>query len=169
MKIRLIDDGYTQFTGLFGTVEFKDGVSVGEVAARDARQLAAVLGVAVVGGDTDLSASAEFQAAKDVPASTTNLPTLAELIERGEIEVEAAPTKQEVTVPPVYTREDLEKIADKGGIAALRAIGDPLGARANSIANLIVAIMKALAPPEPEAAPLEEGQPDSTKADATPE
>lgn len=160
MKIRLIDDGYRQFTGMFGSVEFKDGVSVGDVASSDARLLAAVVGVEVVGGDIDLSASAEFQAAKDMPASTTNLPTVAELIERGEMTSDEPQTKPEPFAQAAYTRDDLEKIADKSGIAGLRAIGDPLGVRANSIANLITAILKALDPPKPEAAPLAEGQPE---------
>lgn len=43
----------------------------------------------------------------------------------------------------VYTREDLEAVADEKGIAGLREIGDALGQKSNSVETLIDKILTA--------------------------
>lgn len=162
MKIRIVEAGYEKFTGSFGTVEFENGVSVHSVSDSEARLLAAIVTVVPEGGDTDLSASARFQAAKDVPAFVETLPTFAELIASGKMEgsdVKQEPQEAPVAESPAFTRRDLEEIADSGGIAALRSIAEPLGIRGNSVAKLIQSILVAQNP-EPQVVALPEGQPD---------
>lgn len=159
MKIRMIESGYESFSGYFGTVEFKDGVSVGNVSDVEARFFASVISVECVEDGKDPGANAQFQAALKMEATSTDLPTLAELRASGkiadEVKVEARAVAQ-----GTYTAEQLEQIADKKGIAGLREISDPLGIKGTSIAKLIEAIMEKQIGPQPEAAPLAEGQPD---------
>ena len=49
----------------------------------------------------------------------------------------------EQTSPKSLSREELEAVADDGGISGLRAIAEPLGVKSNSIDGLIDAILKA--------------------------
>jgi hypothetical protein len=63
-----------------------------------------------------------------------------------ELEALTAPTPdlEDVQEPrAVYTREELEKIADDKGIAGLREIADPMGVKDNSIMGLIKEIIQA--------------------------
>ena len=163
MKIQLIDAGYHKFTGDFGGVQFVDGVSVDDVSQTQARFFAAVMGVRSVEDGSDPGSNAQFVASLELSAVTTNLPTLAELeangIDHG-VDVQAP----QVSAPPVpvgkYTQEQLEEIADKGGMSKLREIGNQFGVKGTSIAKLIESILAKQTAPQPEAAPLAEGQPD---------
>lgn len=141
MKIKITQPGWETFTGNFGSIEFVDGVSVGEVSQTEASRVAAVVRVETTEG-------------KD--------PSMAQLI----IDTYGTPAPMETTVAaadlpqpeaPTYTADELAAIADKLGIKGLREIADPLGIKANSIAELIgriLAVSKPAAPAEPvEAAP----------------
>lgn len=158
MKIRLIGNGYEAFTGFFGTVEFKDGVSVHAVSPADARFFASITSIQDAETGEDPGDNALFERSFQLEAHAETLPTLAEL----GMTVEQAPVEQKVQAPAEekYTKERLEELADKGGIAALREIGGKLDVRGTSIAKLIDGILAAQATPEPEAQTFQEGQPD---------
>lgn len=141
MKIKITQPGWETFTGNFGSIEFADGVSVGEVSQNEASRVAAVVRVETTEG-------------KD--------PSMAQLI----IDTYSDPAPLETTIAaadlpkpevPSYTADELAAIADKLGIKGLREIADPLGIKANSIAELIGRILAVSKPAEPtvtaEAAP----------------
>lgn len=139
MKIKIVQAGWEGFTGMFGVVEFVDGVSVNEISRSEAQALAATVSVVTLDGK-DPSAAQQIIDLNDKPAeANVNLPT-------GDIE--SKPTE-------TYTKEQLEEIADKDGIKGIRMIGDSLGVRGNSIADLIAKIM-AVAGKKPEQEPVAE-------------
>lgn len=161
MKIRLVGNGYEALTGMFGDVEFKDGVSVHPVSPAQARFYASITTVENAEDGSELGDNAAFQAALNMEAVTVNLPTLAELQAQGQAaEVGQAPEVPVAQEAVAHTRESLEAVADKGGIAGLRAIAEPLGVKGTSITKLIKGILKAQAPQEPAAQTFPEGQPD---------
>lgn len=159
MKIRLIGNGYEAFTGHFGTVEFKDGVSVHDVSPADARFFASITSVEDAETGEDPGSNAQFERSFQLEARVETLPTLEEL-GMASAPAEAPKQAEAQSDAAAYTAEQLEVIADKGGIAALREIGDKLDVRGTSIAKLIEGILKAQAPAEPEAKTFPEGQSD---------
>lgn len=157
MKIRLIEAGYENMTGMFGEIEFVDGMSVHDISPVQARFLSSIVRIENIDG-TDPGENARFQSAFNMEAPSFRLPTLAELEGEGQ-PAEVGQAQPEAQVAAEYTQESLEAIADKGGIAGLREIADPLGVKGTSIAKLIEGILAAQAPAAPAAATLPEGQP----------
>lgn len=155
MKIRLVDHGYESLTGFFGDVEFKDGVSIGEVSDVKARFFAAITSVVDASDGSDPGDNAKFQHSLELKAVSSNLPTLAEIQEQNSgnaIEPEV------VAAPDVYTRQSLEAIADERGIAGLREICDKLGIKGTSIAGLIDGVIASQNKPQANPAPLASGE-----------
>lgn len=124
MKIRITEPGWQGFSGLLGSVEFLDGVSIEDVAKSEASHLAGIVAIETLDG-------------KNPSASQT-------IIDSGVIH---APVEVKVKVddPALavtdHTVESLSELADKGGIKALRAIAEPMGIKANSISELIEKVM----------------------------
>lgn len=154
MKIKLIEQGYDKFSGIFGTVMFENGVSVSEVNDSEARFLAAIMQVRCVEDDSDPGANAQFQKALRMEAINVTMPTQAQLdAMTGDSQPQEEAKGNEETVG--YTRAQLEEIADKSGIGGLREIGDMFNVKATSISKLINAILDAQAMKPVVAAPEE--------------
>lgn len=129
MKLKLTQPGYETLTGLFGYTEFKDGLSVSDVAVPDAMRLAAILQVEWEDG-TNPSAGQAYEDRKSAPAPVVD--------DMPRLDQDDAPQSPEPEAQlPRYTKTALEVIADQHGIKGLREIADPLGVTANSIAGLI--------------------------------
>lgn len=149
--IKIVQPGWEGFTGEFGMVEFKDGVSTDRVSPRQFNVLAASIGVVEVDeAGEDLGAPGiqdNMKGAAIVPA-----PVLGEL-PRATDEDKAAETKADAkaagskTVEPhevvYHTQEQLEAIAEKSGVKGLRLVADPLGVKGRSINELVKEILKA--------------------------
>jgi hypothetical protein len=148
MKIKLQD---STTNGYIGSVEFKDGVSVHPVSPRQANQFkAAISGVQIVQDDGEtvdevlnnmfpiIPRGYYEDAGLEVPSQYLTYwdGTYPKTFEP---EVEVAP--ETPTVAPasaaLYTREQLEAIADQQGIVGLREIATPLGIKGKSIVELI--------------------------------
>lgn len=157
MKIKFANPDLASFTGMYGMLEFKDGVSVNDVSEHDVRLFGAITTIEVIGDG--FTPEKSYDEIKNISAGSVTLPTLAEL------QAQAAQLVTAVMSPPegatvstpavVYTKEQLEAIADKDGIAGLRNIGDTLDVRGTSITKLIQAILDAQAKIKPEAGFLE--------------
>lgn len=170
-RIRLTRPEMAGFTSFMGTVKFENGVSVDHVAPAEQRLLAAITSVELIEDDGTVSATGDahmmaqgrgtpapivnaLQRIGDTPkddAQTTDPapePTSAPEPTLDEMEAEASAeggvaTDQEAAEPRrIYTREELEVVADNEGIRGLRKIGEPLGARNVSIAGLITEILQ---------------------------
>lgn len=155
MKIKFASPELANFTGMYGVLEFKDGVSVHDVSAHDIRLFGAITAIEVIG--EGFTPEKSYDEIKNISAVSVTLPTLAELQAQSAQLVTALMSPPEgapVSAPStLYTKEQLEAIADKEGIAGLRAIGDTLDVRGTSITKLIAAILDAQAKfkPAPEA------------------
>ncbi|WKZ86337.1 hypothetical protein N5B55_05125 [Ralstonia pickettii] len=148
MKVRLTQPGFETYTGQMGVIFFKEGLSTDDVLPIDAIRLSAVFGAEWEDG-TPANIAQRLIDEADTPAQDVNGAA------------EAAAAQSEGAAPAgeplatgnaetakTYTEEELAAIADKDGIAGLRAIGDTLNVKGNSIRGLIDAILKAAGAPK---------------------
>lgn len=151
MKIRITDPGFANLTGLFGTIEFVDGVSVESVSRAEAARLATILRIEVEGTGENPSTTQQM-----VDLHKKNLEELGikeaglRKVVPGEVQEGPEVVKQEaITAPNTsaavirselsydFTEDDLAAIADKQGIAGLRAFADKYSVNDKSVAGLI--------------------------------
>lgn len=127
MKLKLLQPGYEGFTGLLGVTFFENGVSVDSVPLREARNIA-------------ISISCQYEDGSDPnPAQglLNNMDLEAKVTAPGEFE--QPPVEKQLL--PVVTEAELEAIADKGGIKALREVAVTYGVKGTSIAEIIREIL----------------------------
>ena len=143
VRIRLINESLRGFSGVFGMYEFEDGVSE-PLIRREAERLSVITHVEFLDDAEDMWE----RKARERGVISSDVMTNVE---------DAAPKKatkkskeQSVTEPvadtigrKLYTREELESIADKDGIAGLRKIGNELSVASHSIVGLMEEIMNA--------------------------
>lgn len=122
MKIKIVGAGWAGFTGHFGTIEFKDGVSLEDVSPLEAQRLGAVVQVETLDGFNP-SVAQRIIDSRAEPMDVASTPRTEE----------AVPEK----MPMNYSAKELEEIADKGGIKALREIADQFGVRGRGISELV--------------------------------
>lgn len=130
MKLKLLQAGYENFTGLFGVTFFEDGLSVDDVPLREARNIA-------------ISILTQYEDGSDPnPAQglLNNMDLEAKVTTPGQFE----PDVVETLPVPVVTKEDLEAIADKGGIKALRETAATYNVKGTSIAEIIKEILEVI-------------------------
>lgn len=133
-KLRIVEPGWENFTGDFGTIDFVDGVSVEPVAPVYARRLANTVRVEEVNEDGSAGNNpSDSQRVIDFAA------TPAEANMNDPVESAVNP----VTIAKLYSKDELMAMADAGGIAALRPIGAGYGVKSNSIAQLVDKILTA--------------------------
>lgn len=149
MKIKLIEPGYENYTGYFGQVLFECSVSTHPVSESQARFLGSILRVAPVdengqeGAALQNAANEQFQQAMKNEAYLNDAPTQAELDARAAAEKKDEVSEEPKSVGVVYTREQLEAVADKSGIKGLREIADTLNVKGSDIKKLIKLILDA--------------------------
>lgn len=129
MKLRIIEPGWTNFTGDLGGVPFENCVSTRDVTRREAFSLSNSIRVETLEGKNP-SSSQEALDALSIPMG------VAELVVSAEVE---APKPE----PTGYTRAQLEAVADSKGIEGLREIGRTVGVSSKSINGLIDLIINA--------------------------
>ena len=141
-KLKIVEPGWAGYTGLLGRVDFVDGVSVEDVSLREAQALGGIVRIENVDTGQDVSLSQYMvdsrKAGVGAPREEPKAP----------IEVKAVVAEPEAPVVPAttYTREQLELLADTGGIKALREIAEPLGLKAAGIQDLIKKVLDHQAP-----------------------
>jgi len=138
MKLKIAEPGYDTFTGAFGLVQFENGVSVDHVSMKDAFQLSALIQMVDAETGDSISMLNGDEADRLATARVEYYPSVAEVEAQKQNAESAEPS---VEVAQAYTREELESIADKEGIAGLRKIGDALNLKGTSVAKLIDAIL----------------------------
>ena len=145
MKIKIVGAGWAGYTGHFGTIEFKDGVSVEDVSPIEAQRLGAVVQIETLEGVNPSVAQRIIDSRSEFMeiATTPRTP-------------EVVPEKK----PMPYSAKELEEIADKGGIKALREIADQYGVKGRGISELIRELGALRQPEEAQTAPAVEPQPE---------
>lgn len=167
MKIRILDPGFANMTGLLGTVEFVDGVSVEEVSSAEAARLGTILSIEIVGTGVNPSITQLM-----VDTHNKNLDELG-LTQPGLLEPQPeAPVKELAPESPSvsaedqhaapalswsFTEEELDALVKKEGIAGLRAFSEQYGINGQSIAKIVKALLEAKA----EQAPVKQVEPEA--------
>lgn len=135
--IILKEPGFEKFTGLFGTVMFSEGRSVEPVSNMEAARFGAITRCETEDGTNPSPAQTVLDRRGDkakVEQDTTKV-TEQELLAEASL---VATAKS----PLGYTREELEKIADKQGIGGLRVIANEVGVKARSVPEMIDRLME---------------------------
>jgi len=163
MKLKITEPGWEGFSGNLGIVLFENGVSVGDVSHIEANIISGNIRVVEEESGESVGALELDADMQNKPCISQNLQTMEEILAGTPVltpsevsliaELMSEPLKQ-------YSKEELEGVADKGGIAALREIGDKLEVKGTSIAKLIELILEKQAPAAPVAEMLPEGQSD---------
>jgi len=154
-RIRLTQPGYEHYSGQMGILFFEDGLSTHPVPFKDANRMSAVMICEFEDGSSCNPAQrlldtahqeAVFGRETTDKAPDDELPVSVSVEEPVLIALDQPKQDQPILRSSVvYSREDLEEIADKKGIAGLREIATPLGIKSNSITNLIEELAKATA------------------------
>lgn len=167
-KIRLCGVGMEMFTGHMGSTYFENGVSVEDVSPVQIRLLGALTTIMVLDGekeyqggsaaDTAANRSTGYETKKtwlepdELAALDAEVAKTVAPFEQGEVNVAAVQTdafKSLANTEPakpnvkVYSREELEMIADEKGLKGLREIGDVLGVKGTAIITMIETILAA--------------------------
>lgn len=132
MKLKIVEKGMETYSGYFGQIEFKDGVSVRDVTIVESNLVSALVRINWVEDGKDVGRAEITSVAFDKVAEVAP--------DRSAKPVEAEPEKAK---PMKYSREDLEAIADSKGLSGLREIGSQYGVKSTSITKLIEAILEA--------------------------
>lgn len=132
MKIRIDEVGYDKYTGLLGLVEFVDGISVNEVSVGELNRMSAIFRVVDASDDKEIGAISEY-------AKTSQIEFKVEGAE--EVVAKFVEPNEDIPSTTVYTKEQLEALADKEGITGLREIADAMNIKGTSITGLINGIL----------------------------
>lgn len=155
MKIRITDKGFANLTGLFGNVEFVDGVSVDSVSRAEAARLGTILSIEVEGtgenpSTTQLMVDIHNKNMEELGLREANLyKSVPGVVQPGpEVIDQTSITTQKTSGAVVrselnydYTQDDLAAIADREGIAGLRAFADKYSLNDKSVAGLVKKLM----------------------------
>ncbi len=136
-KLRITQTGWETFTGHLQGIMFTDGLSDDMVSPTIAMRIGSNIGI--IGVDEQEAVGLGANMVKNDKAK-------APVLESNTTEqVEIAPTDPEVITvsKEAYTRENLEAIADRDGIAGLRAIAEGYNVKGRGILELITEIIKA--------------------------
>jgi hypothetical protein len=134
-KLKIVEPGLERYTGPIGSYNFVDGLSEHPVGYMEAQRIGAAMRVE----DADeegfqVSPAANMYRVRDVPADDPEVLAFGKTVE---VDGKA------VAINERFTREQLEGIADKKGLAGLREIATRWSASARSINDMIDRIIEA--------------------------
>lgn len=152
LRVRIIEPGFEEYTGLFGAIHFEKGISSDHVGRVDLDRMAS--NIKIIAYDEKnpdaprrwVGPAADLVERRDQEAEIVTVKTMEELgiTEMPKLAQDPAKSGPNRKLPiQVHTQADLEKVADQDGVQGLRTIGDVLGVKGRSITELMVAIMKA--------------------------
>lgn len=141
MKVRIDEQGFDKYNGDIGGIEFVDGVSVHELSDREVMRLSASMRVVELESGKQQGTSVTLAESRDLEAEVVEKLPIAE--PEPVVEVQKPVVSEEVANLGKYTREGLEAIADKQGVAGLREIANNFEVKGRSIVELVDGILKA--------------------------
>ena len=159
MKIRILDPGFAGYNGLFGSVEFVDGLSE-EISGAEAARLASFLHVETEEGKNPSITQHMVETRDQNLADLGQAPALVVPVPVAPV----VPVKPESGSAPVdkstlsyeFTEEQIDELVKTQGIAGLRAFSDQYGVNGRSIAAIVKELfdLKALYNPPKQEAPV---------------
>jgi hypothetical protein len=148
--------GWEGYTGPLGTYLFKDGKSTGKIPVRAALRIGSSIECydehdrrlhpstyVIHESPSSIEATSVTYPVGDVPEAPIYTP-VTKSVEKA-AEIDTTPTREMVggQLRDIYTRAQLEAIADKKGIDGLRSIGEAKGVKGKSVVELIDKILGA--------------------------
>lgn len=151
MQVRLKAKGFENYTGNFGEMSFVDGVSVQELNESQINRMASITQVERLDG-APVGILGKIKAAVNDKAPVVPARKRASEIEPAAVvEKDEPEEKAQKADVKTYSRSELEDVADKEGIAGLRAIAElHEGVKGVSIISLIDGILSAQSHAKPE-------------------
>lgn len=165
MKVKLLDPGFANYTGHFGSVGFVDGVSE-DVSEAEAQRMGSIMRVEVVGTGvnpsiTQMMVDTRNQNMEDIGGTKT----LQELDAEAKAAQKAAeknrkkledkngpatgaeqnggvPVSSPADLDYSYTAEDLKALVSKQGIAGLRTFAEPYGVKGRAVKGIVEDLLK---------------------------
>lgn len=143
MKVKITEPGWERYSEYLNGVKFENGESTEDLNQMQVDRIASTMRVKVIDGVPEN---------QRLVAENKRQAEVKETLKRAEIEELEAERKRDAekkaeevkkVAGQVFTREQLEEIADDHGINGLREVGDRLGVKARSIGGMIDAILKA--------------------------
>lgn len=147
--LKLTQKGYENYSGPIGSYEFVDGLSVEPVHRVDRDRLAAAFQFDEIDDDgIVMEAGVAARLLRD-RAEVAEVVAPTPVSTQAELDAEHAAFLKTIARDtaglPIYTRIQLEKIIDKGGMAALRKIAEPWNVKHRSIPDLVKLVLDAQA------------------------
>jgi hypothetical protein len=136
-RLKIVEKGWETFSDYFGGFKFTNGLSDEAIPSADAQRLGSWIRFEGVDDEAQVGEGVVQVALTDTKADV--------VIAAGDKEPETVSVEQaaEAAVEATkYTVEELEALADQGGIAALRKIGDKIGVKGRGIPELIREIIQ---------------------------
>lgn len=135
--IRIVEPGWETFSEVFGTVTFKDGVSIQPVPWLEQQRLGGILRIESAEEDEveiRIGPSAELVRVRSMDADDERVTNMDKTVTvDGEVRLAVAN----------YSRPELEDIADRKGLAGLRDVAAAWGVKGRSVNDLINGILEA--------------------------
>lgn len=151
--VKIVQSGWANFNGDLEGVQFKNGVSTDHLNMNAAERLGSLFNI--VDAETGEPISAAHRVLKSreqtvspgretlTPEDLDNLNGVkaADPVDENQEEEVAEDPEQSIDKYP-YTREQLEKVADEGGISKLREFASEYDVKGKSIPSIIDGLMK---------------------------
>lgn len=146
MRVRIDRTGWDSYTGDLSGVPFVNGISTRELNEREIARIGANIRIVGLEDDKQVGPTTEHKGHIEAPTVVNSVrasdeevvvETTAEVFTEVNEPVSDAPDRR------LYTKEELIKIADDGGIKAIRDIAKEYDVKGVQIAQLIQGILQA--------------------------
>lgn len=137
-KVKIIAPGFEGYNGIIEGVVFENGVSTEPLSQFAAERVGAFL--RVVDADTEEPLGLGYRMANARGQGVAPREPLQKIV-RTKTGKEKAKVKPAPVVEYSFTKEELEKVADEGGIQGLRKVADQYSVRGRSIKEIIDSLM----------------------------
>jgi hypothetical protein len=143
LKVKITEPGWERYSEYLNGVKFENGESVEELNQMQVDRIAATMRVQVIDGVPENQRLVSENQRKAEVAENMKRVEAEELEAERRREAEKKAEKVKKAAGQMFSREQLEEIADEHGINGLRDVGDRLGVKGRSIEGLIEDILKA--------------------------
>lgn len=143
-KLKVVRRRFEGYTGVLGRVRFTDGVSDEYLPRHIRDQMAASMEFTEIDIDgNEQPAGSQYRMIAESKARAPRAEALERQTEGDKLKELTKAVLDSSAAPELHTKEDLDALADKGGIKALREVGNKWGVKHRSIPTLVAMILEA--------------------------
>ncbi len=137
--VKIVEKGFETYNGIIEGVQFENGVSAEPMSQFSAERVGAFM--KIVNADSDEPLGMGYRMANTRSQGSAPRAPLEKIVRTSTGKERKSIKKQTKVVSYDFTKEQLEDVADKGGINDLRKIADQYEVRGRSIAEIIDSLM----------------------------